>query len=153
MHWVWHTMHWVENGVTVFSTQVPLHNIFPRKTLFTDRTERTHVNAMKAKLKLAKSWNVSHLYGLYYQHHNSFVSPPPQKLYCFDHHHHHSIVFTTTTAILLFFTTTAITILLFSPPPPPNKRLCRTGISSFHRHVSSSKEQSRFPSNLSRMLF
>ena len=58
-----HTIHWVENGVTVLLgvTRVPLHAIFPRKTLFTDRTGPTHVNSMKAKLKLTKR-RMFHIY-------------------------------------------------------------------------------------------
>ena len=138
---VWHTMHWAQNGVTVFITHVPLYTIFPRKTFFTDRTGPTHVNSMKAKLKLTKS-GMLHIYTdcatntTCCFHHKSFVSPPPPpQFFCFHGHHHHHNSFG-------FLSTTTTTILLF---PPPNKRLCRTSISSFYHHVSSSKEQWRFP--------
>ena len=72
---------------------------------------------------------------------------------------------TTTTATILLFSplpTPQFFDSLLPPPPPPqfyspssppqlycfhhqnHKRLCRTSISSFHRHVTSSKEPSRF---------
>ena len=41
-------------------THVPLHVIFPRKTLFTNKTGPIHVNSVKAKRKLTKSQMVLH---------------------------------------------------------------------------------------------
>jgi len=42
---IWHTRHCrAENWIAVFITHVPLHTIFPRKIIFTDRTGPTHVS-------------------------------------------------------------------------------------------------------------
>ena len=70
-----HTIYWAENWTTVFTTHIPLHVIFPRKTLSTHRTGPSHVNSVEAFWNLAKKWNVSHLYRLL----NStvYILPPP----------------------------------------------------------------------------